>query len=97
MTPAVRALDLAFQGVPGVISSFVVDTPEGPAVVDPGPGSTLGALERGLAELGYALEDVRHVLLTHIHLDHAGAAGEIVARSGGRVYVHTRGAAHLAR
>lgn len=94
---AVHTVDLHFQGVPGVISSFVLPTEGGVAVVDPGPGRTLPTLEAGLRALGFGLEDVRHVLLTHIHLDHAGAAGEIVERSGGRVYVHERGAAHLAR
>jgi glyoxylase-like metal-dependent hydrolase (beta-lactamase superfamily II) len=64
--------------------------------VDPGPTSCLPALERGLARLGASLGDVRRVLLTHIHLDHAGAAGTIVARvPSAHVFVHTHGLRHL--
>ncbi|BDP41282.1 MBL fold hydrolase [Deinococcus aetherius] len=95
---AVRTLDLHFQGVPGVIAASVLDTGDGLAVVDVGPGSTLPGLEAGLSEMGASLSDVRHVLLTHIHLDHAGATGTILERVPGvRAYVHERGAAHLSR
>ncbi|MFC4455575.1 MBL fold metallo-hydrolase [Deinococcus sonorensis] len=91
-------LDLQFLGQPGVIATYVFDTGDGLALVDSGPASTLGALQSGLATLGATLADVRHLLLTHIHLDHAGAAGSLMAASpGARVYVHSRGAGHLAR
>jgi glyoxylase-like metal-dependent hydrolase (beta-lactamase superfamily II) len=54
-------------------------------------------LERAMAEAGLSLDDVRWLLLTHIHLDHAGAAGTLVRRYPElRVYVHGRGAPHLA-
>ncbi|AWN24642.1 MBL fold metallo-hydrolase [Deinococcus irradiatisoli] len=85
------------MGVPGSIASYVFDTGEGLALVDTGPSTTLPALEAGLHRLGATLEDVRHILLTHIHFDHAGAAGTVMARvPQARVYVHERGAAHLA-
>lgn len=90
-------LDLQFQGVPGVIACYVLDGADGPILVDPGPDSTYGRLRAGLAELGHDLGGVRHVLLTHIHLDHAGAAGRLAEETGATVYVHARGAAHLAR
>ncbi|WP_019588336.1 MBL fold metallo-hydrolase [Deinococcus apachensis] len=91
-------VDLHFQDVPGVIAAYVLDTGDGLALVDVGPGSTLGALEAGLGDLGASLTDVRHLLLTHIHLDHAGAAGTILERvPRARAYVHERGAAHLVR
>ncbi|MFC5847872.1 MBL fold metallo-hydrolase [Deinococcus petrolearius] len=94
----VSLLDLHFQDVPGVIAAYVFDTGDGLALVDTGPGSTLGALETGLDSLGASLRDVRHVLLTHVHLDHAGAAGTVLSRvPRARAYVHERGAAHLAR
>lgn len=81
-----------------MIAAYVLDTGDGLAVVDVGPGSTLPALEAGLAGLGAALSDVRHILLTHIHLDHAGATGTILDRvPRARAYVHERGAAHLSR
>jgi glyoxylase-like metal-dependent hydrolase (beta-lactamase superfamily II) len=64
--------------------------------VDPGPASVLPTLEAGLREHGVALGDLRAVLLTHIHLDHAGATGSLLrAAPHLRVYVHQRGAAHL--
>ncbi|MFB9994206.1 MBL fold metallo-hydrolase [Deinococcus oregonensis] len=94
----VHTVDLHFQDTPGVVASAVFDTGDGLTLVDTGPSSTLPALEAGLAALGARLEDVRHVLLTHIHLDHAGAAGTLLARvPNARAYVHERGAAHLSR
>ncbi|KEF34996.1 metallo-beta-lactamase [Deinococcus sp. RL] len=91
-------LDLHFQDQPGVIAVYALDTGDGLALVDVGPGSTLEALEAGLSERGAALSDVRHLLLTHIHLDHAGAAGALLERlPRARAYVHERGAAHLVR
>ncbi|SMB93759.1 MBL fold metallo-hydrolase [Deinococcus hopiensis] len=95
---AVPVIDLLFQDVPSVIGVPVLDSGDGVALVDVGPGSTLPALEAGLAQLGASLADVRHVLLTHIHLDHAGAAGALLERvPQARLYVHARGAPHLVR
>jgi glyoxylase-like metal-dependent hydrolase (beta-lactamase superfamily II) len=65
-------------------------------LIDPGPTSCLPALEAGLGGRGMTLRDVRRLLLTHIHLDHAGAAGTIAERVPGlRVFVHERGAPHM--
>ena len=70
--------------------------PDGLTLIDPGPTSCLPALEAGLRDRGLTLRDVRTLLLTHIHLDHAGATGTIVERVPGiRVYVHERGAPHM--
>jgi glyoxylase-like metal-dependent hydrolase (beta-lactamase superfamily II) len=67
-----------------------------PALVDPGPSVSLPALRAGLAAAGLQLDDLGAVLLTHIHHDHAGAAGTIVAHNPRvEVYVHERGAPHL--
>jgi glyoxylase-like metal-dependent hydrolase (beta-lactamase superfamily II) len=90
-------IDLQFQGHPGVIATAVIPIGGGVVLVDPGPSSCLPALERGLAALNHSLTDVRAVLLTHIHLDHAGAAGTIARRVPGvPIYVHEIGARHLA-
>lgn len=86
---AVHTLDLRFQGEPGVIAAFLVEGPEGLALIETGPGSTLPALREGLAGLGVAPERVGDVFVTHIHLDHAGAAGWW-ARQGATVHVHPR-------
>jgi len=89
-------LDLHFCGVNGVIASVVLHGPGGVAIVDPGPSSTLPALRAGLERGGIALADVRAILLTHIHLDHAGATGTLVRENPAlRVYVHEKGAPHL--
>jgi glyoxylase-like metal-dependent hydrolase (beta-lactamase superfamily II) len=91
-----RHLDLNFGGRPHAVGVYVVETDDGPALFDCGPTSTLQKLEAGLAENGLRLEDIRHLLLSHIHLDHAGAAGTIVRRHPGlTVWVSEIGAPHL--
>jgi glyoxylase-like metal-dependent hydrolase (beta-lactamase superfamily II) len=90
----VYTLDLQFLGLSHVIASYLVVGPQGPVLVEAGPSSTLDNLRRGLAEHGFAPADVRHVLLTHIHLDHAGAAGWW-ASQGAHIYVHHLGVPHL--
>jgi glyoxylase-like metal-dependent hydrolase (beta-lactamase superfamily II) len=90
----IETIDLEFQGSPHVIASFLVHGPEGPVLLEPGPGSTLATLQERLAERGIEPTDVKAVLVTHIHLDHAGSAGWW-ARQGVPVYVHPRGAPHL--
>jgi glyoxylase-like metal-dependent hydrolase (beta-lactamase superfamily II) len=93
---SLRLLDLHFGGAPHAIGVYLVDTTDGLGLFDCGPTSTLPALEAGLAENGLALEDLRHLLLSHIHLDHAGAAGPIVRRHPGlTVWVSEIGAPHL--
>jgi glyoxylase-like metal-dependent hydrolase (beta-lactamase superfamily II) len=89
-------IDLHHQGVERVIGSYVVETDDGLALFDCGPASALPVLERGLAERGLSLGDIRHLLLSHIHLDHAGATGVIV-RTHPHVQVHVSavGAPHL--
>jgi glyoxylase-like metal-dependent hydrolase (beta-lactamase superfamily II) len=93
----VHTVDLELMGAPGVVAAYVIPTNDGLIVVDCGPGSTLPNLERGLEALGFKLEDVGHLLLTHIHLDHAGGAGALAERTGATVYVHRHGATHLLR
>jgi glyoxylase-like metal-dependent hydrolase (beta-lactamase superfamily II) len=89
-------IDLEFGGRKNAIGVYVVDTDDGPALFDCGPSSTLLALEAGLEERGLALTDLRHLLLSHIHLDHAGAAGPLVRRHPGlTVWVSPVGAPHL--
>ena len=73
-TPVIT-LDLNFQGRKQAMASYLIPHSGGVVLVECGPGSTLPTLQTALAERGYTLRDVTHVLLTHIHLDHAGAAG----------------------
>jgi glyoxylase-like metal-dependent hydrolase (beta-lactamase superfamily II) len=90
----IHTIDLHFLGRPGSIAAYLVPYSGGAVLVDPGPSSTLPALEAGLAAHGLDLGRVTHVLVTHIHLDHVGAAGTL-ARRGTRVLVHPDGARHL--
>ena len=91
-----RLLDLNFGDRLHSVGVYLVDTRDGPALFDCGPSSTVPALEAGLADQGLELTDVRHLLLSHIHLDHAGAAGTIVRRHPKlTVWVSVIGAPHL--
>lgn len=87
-------LDLNFQGRPHAIASYLIRHADGAVLIESGPGSTLPALQAGLANEGLTPRDVTHVLLTHIHLDHAGAAGWL-AQQGAQIYVHPVGAPHM--
>jgi len=90
----VITLDLKFQGRPHAIASYLIRSGNAVVLIESGPGSTLPGLEAGLANEGFSPRDVTHVLLTHIHLDHAGAAGWL-ARQGAEIYVHPVGAPHM--
>jgi glyoxylase-like metal-dependent hydrolase (beta-lactamase superfamily II) len=89
-------IDLNHMGVERVIGAYLLETPEGLALHDCGPTSCIPALKGALADRGLALTDLRHLLLSHIHLDHAGAAGVLVREHPGlRVHVSEIGAPHL--
>jgi glyoxylase-like metal-dependent hydrolase (beta-lactamase superfamily II) len=90
----VHEIDLMHGGVPGAISTWLVSGAQGHVLIESGPASTLPALTDGLASHGVALDDLSAVLLTHIHLDHAGAAWAL-AKRGVAVHVHTIGVPHL--
>ena len=87
-------LDLNFQGRPHAIAAYLIRSADAVVLIESGPGSTLPSLEAGLAAEGLSPRDVTHVLLTHIHLDHAGAAGWL-ANQGAEIYVHPIGAPHM--
>jgi glyoxylase-like metal-dependent hydrolase (beta-lactamase superfamily II) len=89
-------IDLNHQGNARTIGAYLLDTEDGPALFDCGPSSTIDALKAGLDEQGLALTDIRHLLLSHIHLDHAGAAGVLVREHPAlQVHVSEIGAPHL--
>jgi glyoxylase-like metal-dependent hydrolase (beta-lactamase superfamily II) len=87
-------LDLDFQNKTQAIASYLIRHNDGVVLIESGPGSTLPSLEAGLAKEGLSPRDITHVLLTHIHLDHAGAAGWL-SRQGAQIFVHPNGAPHL--
>jgi len=97
LATGVSYFDLNFQGHERVIACAVLHGSGGVAIVDPGPTSTLPVLRRNLADSGISMADVTTILLTHIHLDHAGATGTLVRENPKlRVYVHEIGAPHMA-
>lgn len=87
-------LDLNFQGRTHAIASYLIRLRDAVVLIESGPGSTLSSLRAGLTAEGLSTRDVTHVLLTHIHLDHAGAAGWL-ATQGAEIYVHPVGAPHM--
>jgi glyoxylase-like metal-dependent hydrolase (beta-lactamase superfamily II) len=87
-------LDLHFQDKTQAIASYLIRHDDGAVLIESGPGSTLPSLETGLSKLGLSTRHITHVLLTHIHLDHAGAAGWL-SRQGAKIIVHPNGAPHL--
>ena len=91
----IKVLDLKFLGHDDTIAAFLVETDAGPVLLETGPYSTFPQLKSELEKHGYQAEDIKHVLLTHIHLDHAGAAWQFAAY-GATVHVHPFGYAHLA-
>ena len=93
----ITCLDLMFLGKPRIIATGVLQGPGGVALVDPGPSTCLKTLRAVLGDHGITLADVRTILLTHIHLDHAGATGTLVRENPAiQVCVHERGAPHMA-
>lgn len=94
--PSITILDDLWTGRPRTIASAVLESNGHRAVIDPGPGSTLETFRQQLGAHGLAVVDLDAILLTHIHLDHAGATGALV-RENPRlaVYVHKLGAPHM--
>ncbi len=94
--PAPDPLDLHHLGDERVIGVYLVETEDGLALQDCGPSTCIPELKERLAERGLALTDLRHLLLSHIHLDHAGAAGTLVREHPGlQVHVSEIGAPHV--
>lgn len=97
---SVHVLDTRQLGLPGIVASTALETDDGLVLFDTGPESTFNNVVADLRKAGFAPEDVRHVFLSHIHFDHAGAAWRFAesaspARTGATIYVHPRGAPHL--
>mgnify|MGYP005844240589 FL=1 len=91
---AIQILDLQFLGKSDTIAAFLIETTVGPVLLETGPYSTWQHLSAALSKHGYQPADIQHVFLTHIHLDHAGAAWAL-AQQGATIYVHPFGQRHL--
>ncbi|HZE58713.1 MAG TPA: MBL fold metallo-hydrolase, partial [Chthoniobacterales bacterium] len=90
----IHVLDTQHLGRPGIIAATLLETNDGPVLFDTGPESTFDTIGSALSKLGAEPADIRHVFLSHIHFDHAGAAWRF-AELGATIYVHPRGAPHL--
>ncbi len=96
MTIHDTTIDVQHLGRKGFVAVEVLATSAGPVLLDTGPGSTLDTLKAGLADLGIGVGDLHAILLSHIHFDHAGATGLLLAENPRiTVYVHEIGAVHL--
>ena len=96
ITRGINYTDLNFQGRQRVIATAVIQSASGVTLVDPGPTSCLETLRAALGDQGIGVGDITTLLLTHIHLDHAGATGSLVRDNPEiTVYVHERGAPHM--
>ena len=91
---SIYTLDLNFLGIEGAIASYLIPHDPGAVLVECGPGSTIPVLQAHLNSHGFNVNEISDVLLTHIHLDHAGASGWF-AKQGARIHVHPLGAPHL--
>lgn len=89
-------IDLGFQGIPGAIGAFLLVGNGELALIESGPTTTMTNLEAGVRELGFGMDEVRRLIVTHIHLDHAGGAGALMrAYPNMRLTVHEAGAPFL--
>lgn len=92
----IKTLDLRFLGENELVASYLAPTGDGGFVLfETGPGSALSSLRREIARAGFRLDQLRGIFLTHIHLDHAGAAGVLSRETGCKVWVHPAGAKHM--
>jgi glyoxylase-like metal-dependent hydrolase (beta-lactamase superfamily II) len=92
----IQTIDLGFMGTEEIIASFLLTGEGSAAIVETGPTSCINELMRGLKDRGVAPEDVEQVFLTHIHLDHSGASGNLTELlPNAAFYVHEIGYPHL--
>ena len=96
LAPGISYVDLMFRATPRIVATAVIQGPRGVALLDPGPTSTLPTLMSELERGGIRMGDLTDIVLTHIHLDHAGATGTLVRSNPAlKVFVHEKGAPHL--
>src|SRR6266404_7236306 len=95
--PPYVAIDVNWMGRPKSIAAALVQSDGVNALIDPGPSSTLETLRAEMNRHGVSVENLHAILLTHIHLDHAGAVGALVKENPKlAVFVHEFGAVHMA-
>ena len=91
-----QLLDLDFRDTEGLVAAYLLPEEEGWSLVETGPSTCREALLAGVARAGVSPEEVRHVFVTHIHLDHAGGMGAVVdAFPNATFYAHELGVPHM--
>ncbi|MBA3737489.1 MAG: MBL fold metallo-hydrolase [Actinobacteria bacterium] len=91
----ITAIDTFMGGRARYTAAYLLDAAE-PTLVETGPGTSVEPVAESLAKLGMTSDELAHIVLTHIHLDHAGGVGQLAARfPSATVWVHERGAPHL--
>src|SRR5215475_10244843 len=93
----ITPLDVKWCNRPKSIAAALLQSENHAALIDPGPESTLATLRERLRQHGLSVSDLNAILITHIHLDHAGATGKLVRENPNlKIYVHSNGAKHMA-
>lgn len=96
VAPGIFLIDLGFQGTAGTIGAYLLAGNDELALIETGPSTTRGNLEMGIREAGFDIRDVTRLIPTHIHLDHAGAAGGLMRdHPRMRIILHPGGAPFL--
>lgn len=94
MSHTIHTLDLHFLQEDSAIASFLIETSDGLVLIESGPETTFNHLISAIEKLGFDWKKIKHLFLSHIHFDHAGAAWKF-AQNGTKVYVHPIGLPHL--
>lgn len=96
LAPDLWVIDTLYQGEPGIIASYLLAGQNGLALVDVGSAASLDHLLMGIKSTGHDPADIERILITHVHLDHAGATGALLAHTPrAQVFVHHIGAPHM--
>jgi glyoxylase-like metal-dependent hydrolase (beta-lactamase superfamily II) len=91
-----QLVDIDFRDTEGLVAAYLLPEEDGWTLVETGPSSCRDALLAGISRAGVAVEEVRHVFVTHIHLDHAGGVGALTdAFPRATFYAHELGVPHL--
>ena len=94
--PSAWQISHPFLGENEIVGSYLLAGQNELAIIDPGPGSMVESLLESIREAGFDPQEVTHILVTHIHLDHAGSVGTLVRElPKAQVYAHKKGAPHL--
>jgi len=96
VAPGITAIDTFYGGRERCTAAYLLTADE-PLIVETGPATSFEPVVAALEQLGIATTDLAHIVLTHIHLDHAGGVGRLAERyPNATIWVHERGAPHLA-